>query len=193
MVSERDEQRVASWPHLVVREATIGLFVLAALVLVSVFIGIDILPEADPTDTEAAAKAPWFFVGVQELLYHLPVAFASVIFPLVSVCFLLFMPYLAYNKRELGELSLAGTVIWGLFWIGIGAAFVFFSVIPFYSQAALTTLFAVTTVAIAMRGGKLAKVSLIECLFVYLVASYALWTVIGVFFRTDLWAFTSPL
>ena len=192
MVSEHGEKRVASWPHLVVREAAVGLFVIAVLILISVFVGIERLPEADPSNTEAAAKAPWFFVGVQELLYHLPVAFASVAFPLITVLFLLFMPYLSYKRLELGDLGRIGTVLWGLVWFAVAAAFIFLSVVPFYSQAVLTVTFALFTAAFALAGGRLARMSVVESLFGYLLLSYALWTVLGVFFRTDQWAFTTP-
>lgn len=44
-------------------------------------------------------KGPWFFLGVQELLLHLPPFWAGIVFPAVFVGLFLFLPWLKTRKR----------------------------------------------------------------------------------------------
>ncbi len=58
---------------------------------------------ANPTLTTNPAKAPWYFVGLQELLEHMHPLVAGVIIPTVLVLFLFAIPYLDGDRAGAGE------------------------------------------------------------------------------------------
>ena len=184
----KTRQRTASvWPHLVIREAAIGFLVLAILVFVSLLSPLGLLPPADSSSTEIAAKAPWFFVGMQEMLYHLSPEFASAAIPALAVLFLFAFPYLSWKTILLREL---GSGKWIVLAVGLflTVSFVIFARIPFYSQAVLTLLFVLFgAVACWKKQSPVGRISLTEFIFAYLFVSYAVWTIIGQCFRTSDW------
>jgi hypothetical protein len=72
---------VPTWPHLIVREATLVLGLLAALTIAAVVFAAPLGPPADPARPENPEKAPWYFVGLQEMAsYSTPLG--AVAFPL---------------------------------------------------------------------------------------------------------------
>jgi hypothetical protein len=48
------------------------------------------------------AKAPWYFMGLQELLVHLHPAFAVFVVPLLAAALLVALPYLRYGEAPSG-------------------------------------------------------------------------------------------
>jgi len=70
-VNEEVDQMVFSWPKLIVRELIVLLGVIAFLSLVSVFFDAPLEGPADPNHPTNPSKAPWYFLGLQELVsYH---------------------------------------------------------------------------------------------------------------------------
>lgn len=96
----RERELVNTWPHLVRLELCAAL---ATLLLVSWWaIGLEVPlgPPADPTVTPAVAKAPWFFVGVQELLQYFDAWLAGAVLPGVLIVGLCALPYLDRGERS---------------------------------------------------------------------------------------------
>ncbi len=58
---------------------------------------------ADPNWTENPAKAPWYFVGLQELLVYFDPWIAGVSIPLLIILGLAALPYLDPNPRGVGQ------------------------------------------------------------------------------------------
>lgn len=58
---------------------------------------------ANPNVTTNPAKAPWYFVGLQELLEHMHPLVAGVIVPTVLVLFLMAIPYLDHSREGSGR------------------------------------------------------------------------------------------
>ena len=58
---------------------------------------------ANPMVTTDPAKAPWYFVGLQELLEHMHPTLAGVIIPTILVFFLLALPYLDSSREGKGK------------------------------------------------------------------------------------------
>jgi hypothetical protein len=184
-----EHKTVTAFPHLVVREATVGFLVLAGLALFALTVPLEMLPPASDEFADAARKAPWFLVGVQEMLYHLPPKWTAAFLPALAVLFLLAMPYLSWKRVALGELRhSAGKWAWFVLWLVLAAAFHFGAVMPFHAQTALTLLFLGLSVwgVFAPRRSP-AGLSLTEVFFLYLVASYGVWTITGLWLRTDDW------
>jgi hypothetical protein len=68
-------------------------------------IGLDLplVAEADPRVTPAVAKAPWFFVGVQEMLQYFDAWLAGAVLPAVMLIGLCALPYLDVGKEASGR------------------------------------------------------------------------------------------
>jgi quinol-cytochrome oxidoreductase complex cytochrome b subunit len=83
---------VFAWPHLLYRELLVVLWVVVVLHVVSLVFMAPLEEMADPTRTPNPAKAPWYFLGLQELV-HYSALFGGVIVPTLIVLALLVVPY----------------------------------------------------------------------------------------------------
>lgn len=100
-VRDEEEDMVMTVPHLVVRELIAFEVLVIALVLVSLLFNAPLEWIADPQHTPNPAKAPWYFLGLQELLHYFPPVVAGVILPTLAVIALIIIPYVQINvKRE---------------------------------------------------------------------------------------------
>ena len=86
-------QRVPTVPNLIVREAAVGLALVAFIMIMAIIWDAPLLEQANPGMSPNPAKAPWYFMGFQELLLHLHPVFASFIWPLLGVAALLWIPF----------------------------------------------------------------------------------------------------
>jgi len=80
--------------------------VLAALIVLTVWsLGVDapLKAMADPNWTENPAKAPWYFVGLQEVLVYFDPWIAGVVLPGLIILGLASIPYLDPNPKGIGE------------------------------------------------------------------------------------------
>jgi quinol-cytochrome oxidoreductase complex cytochrome b subunit len=93
---------VFAWPHLLYREALVALGVVIALHLVSLVFMAPLEEMADPTRTPNPAKAPWYFLGLQELV-HYSALIGGVVVPTLLVSALFVLPYVDRNPRGSGE------------------------------------------------------------------------------------------
>jgi hypothetical protein len=98
---QEEEDMVMTVPHLVARELIAFEVLVIALVLISLFFNAPLEWVADPLHTPNPAKAPWYFLGLQELLHYFPPVVAGVILPTMVVIALIVIPYVQINvKRE---------------------------------------------------------------------------------------------
>lgn len=100
----RDEKgkpaQVLFLPHLLWRETAVALVLLAAVSLFSAFVRAPLGPAANPGLSLNPAKAPWYFLGFQELLVHLHPLFAVVVVPALGALALVALPYLGFPKDD---------------------------------------------------------------------------------------------
>ena len=99
---KREARLVNAWPHLVYREVVVALVVTAALAALSLWLDAPLEPEADRTRTPNPAKAPWYFLGVQELA-HYSAFWGGVFVPAAMVVGLALLPYLDRAPVALGR------------------------------------------------------------------------------------------
>lgn len=93
-----DEQKpVMVWPHLLVRHAVAALVVLLVVMGVSILFDAPLGEIANPNVTPNPEKAPWYFVGLQELLSHLHPVVAGVLVPAGILIGLVALPYIDRN------------------------------------------------------------------------------------------------
>jgi len=102
-VEARDpEDEVFAWPHLLYRELLVALGVVIALHVVSLLFMAPLEEMADPTRTPNPAKAPWYFLGLQELV-HYSAFVGGVLVPTLIVVALLALPYVDRHPRGVGR------------------------------------------------------------------------------------------
>ena len=87
------DEEVMSWPHLLHRELLVLLAVLIVLHIVSLLFNAPLEEIADPTRTPNPAKAPWYFLGLQELV-HYSAFTGGILVPTFLLLLLILVPYL---------------------------------------------------------------------------------------------------
>jgi len=93
-------EQVSFLPDLLWRELAVGLLILAAVTLYAAVVRAPLGPAANPGLSLNPAKAPWYFIGFQELLVHLHPLFALVVLPALGVVALVALPYLGFASDE---------------------------------------------------------------------------------------------
>jgi len=102
MVGKGPENTVFSFPIVLLWEIILLLGVTLALFLFSLVKQAPLEEIANPQVTTDPAKAPWYFVGLQELLEHMHPTLAGVIIPTALVLFLVALPYIDYSRADVG-------------------------------------------------------------------------------------------
>jgi quinol-cytochrome oxidoreductase complex cytochrome b subunit len=92
---------VLAWPHLLSRELALLLITLVALSATSLLWDAPLEQMANPALTPNPAKAPWYFLGLQELVKYGAV-FGGVVVPGVLLLALLLLPYVDAQPRGVG-------------------------------------------------------------------------------------------
>ena len=100
VVGDRGPQ-LMTYPHLLIREAIAFQVLLIAMVLVALFWDAPLEQLANPLLTPNPAKAPWYFLGLQELLHFFPPFVAGILIPTLVVIALVVIPY--FNVNVEGE------------------------------------------------------------------------------------------
>jgi quinol-cytochrome oxidoreductase complex cytochrome b subunit len=95
-----EEETVVTFPHLVWKEFLAGLAMFVFMLAVSIQVNAPLLQRANTAITPNPAKAPWYFVGLQELLERFPPVMAGVAFPSFVIIFMILTPYLDRNPSR---------------------------------------------------------------------------------------------
>lgn len=84
---------VPAIPELIVREAAFAALVTCCILLFAMFIDAPLGEMANPELTPATVKAPWYFLGAQELLLHVHPIFAICVLPIFIALFFTILPF----------------------------------------------------------------------------------------------------
>jgi len=95
-------KKVDTHPHLTYKEAYVALIIILALLLFSVFVDAPLLDKAKPAISPNPSKAPWYFMGFQELLIHTHATFGAFIIPLLTTVFFISIPFFKYEELKPG-------------------------------------------------------------------------------------------
>ena len=111
--------KVSTWPHLLVGEFVASLACLTLLMVLSAFVNAPLLELANYNATPNPSKAPWYFLGLQELLTMFHPMVAGVTIPGMGLFLLILSPYLdknPSNKPEDRKFAISIFTIFLMFW-----------------------------------------------------------------------------
>jgi cytochrome b/b6/petD-like protein len=191
--------RLMTYPHLLVREAIAFELLVIAMVLVALFWNAPLEQLANPLLTPNPAKAPWYFLGLQELLHFFPPFVAGILIPTLVVIALIVIPYFNVNidggplwaRRPAQNLRLVLAIVLAL--------------LAFLAAFHAWTIFAPTAIVAALLvysyTGREAKAGWIKTLaakpvswwvMTWFIAVSLCLTVVGTFFRGPGWSWVWP-
>jgi quinol-cytochrome oxidoreductase complex cytochrome b subunit len=197
---------VLTSPNLVVREGVAALVLLAVLLLVSALFPAPLQEQANSGMSPNPAKAPWYFMGVQELLVHLHPTFAVFAVPLLAMAFLLALPYFRYGEAPTGSwfhsergrrtalVAAAAALVLTPSYVVLSEFVVKWpAMLPFLPQAVSNGLVPVTLWAGAVFGlywvlrrfFSASRLEAVQAAFTFLAAASLVLTATGVFFRGE--------
>jgi len=201
---EADAEYVPVDPHLLLREYVVMLVVIASVLVIAILFGAPLGEPANAGVSPNPAKAPWYFLGFQELLLHFHPLFAVFIVPLLIAVAVISVPFLKYDSEQSGTwfLSAAGrriaivaattallaTPLWILAdefvvgpggWLPNSSPLISNGLLPFMALlAGIVAFYAVLRKKFAASMNEA-----VQALFVLFVVSFAVLTATGVWFR----------
>jgi hypothetical protein len=203
MIEKGPDNTIFSFPTVAILELLITLGTFAALLVFSLFKNAPLEELANPLVTTDPAKAPWYFMGLQEMLEHAHPLVSGVIMPTLMVLFVMAIPYLDNSrvgsgvwftsprgKRIAGWTALYTAIIMPAYIVldnifpprellrGVVPDVVAQSILPAIIMAILVLL----PVAVLMRSKPSAR-ELVLVLFTVLFISALIFTLTGFFFR----------
>jgi quinol-cytochrome oxidoreductase complex cytochrome b subunit len=121
--------KVHTWPHLLLAEFVAALFITAFLLIFSIFVNAPLLTLANFNLTPNPSKAPWYFLGLQELLTMFHPMVAGVTIPGLGLIGLILAPYSdrnPSNKPEDRKFAISLMTMFLMFWAVLVIIGVFF-------------------------------------------------------------------
>lgn len=199
-VKVADEDEVQTYPEVLFRTA-VAIEVLAiALALASLLFNAPLEGIADPSHTPNPAKAPWYFLGLQEMLHYFPPVVAGVLVPTLVVIALVVIPYFNINiaaeglflKNRRRRLSISYAV-----WIGFSLFLLLFHVyvalVPTLIVAAFMLLAGHSTQPSSKRLRRyLVSKPLSYWIMTWFLFELVVLTAVGTFFRGPGWSWVWP-
>jgi quinol-cytochrome oxidoreductase complex cytochrome b subunit len=101
-VGKNPEDEVFAWPHLVFRELLLFLLVTAVVLFLAIFWNAPLEELANPIHPPNPAKAPWYFLGLQELVSY-SAFWGGVVVPGLLVTALMLLPYMDRQRKGVGR------------------------------------------------------------------------------------------
>jgi hypothetical protein len=118
-VKAKPVDKVHTWPHLLAAEFVAALACLLFTFLFSIWVNAPLLQLSNPNQTPNPSKAPWYFLGLQELLTMFHPMVAGVTIPGVGIIVLIFAPYIdknPSNKPEDRKFAISLMTVHLMFW-----------------------------------------------------------------------------
>jgi quinol-cytochrome oxidoreductase complex cytochrome b subunit len=201
---EPKPERVTTIPYLVRRELVWAMVWIAILLIFSMMVPAPLDEIANPLHSPNPAKAPWYFLGLQELLLHFHPVVAGIIIPTLALGALFLLPFLDINLLSVGVyfrsrrgralsllavgLGLLLTPVWIIAdeflidwagWLPTWPTLVANGVIPL----TLVLLGLISLEELVQQAFHTQTEERILFLFIFLFVALAVLTVVGIFFR----------
>ena len=120
------QEKIHTWPYLARLEFLAAALTLIVLAVWSIMIDAPLEQAANTMVTPNPAKAPWYFLGLQELLVYYDPWIAGVIIPTFIIIGLALIPYLDVNEKGAGQFNFrdrpfaVSVFIFGFLALGLG-------------------------------------------------------------------------
>jgi len=102
-----NREKVWAWPNLVYTELFAGIACTVFLIVWAIFFKAPLEEPANPTWAPNPAKAPWYFLGLQEMLVYFDPWMAGVVLPGIIVVGLILLPFIDTNPKGNGYFTFA--------------------------------------------------------------------------------------
>jgi hypothetical protein len=199
-VAFRDEDYVMTFPETLVRVAVAIEVLVIFLVWLAMLWNAPLEQLADPMHTPNPAKAPWYFLGLQELLHYFPPVVAGVLVPGLVVMALIVVPYFNINVEAAGIFTKDRRRRIAIASIAVVAMVIFLLVFQVYVALPATVLIgllllvAAQTDVAASPGHRrwLASKSVSFWIMTWFLLELAVLTAVGTFFRGPGWSWVLP-
>jgi menaquinol-cytochrome c reductase cytochrome b/c subunit len=198
-VKTHDDDTVMTFPEGLFRAAVAVEVLALILVVIALLWDAPLEGLADPTRTPNPAKAPWYFLGLQELLHYFPPVVAGVLIPTLVILGLIVIPYFKINieaeglwtrnRTERLRILAVVTLVFSLFLV---VFHVYAVLIPTLLMAALMFFSARSMPSSGRFQIWLASKPLSFWIMSWFLVQAAILTLIGTFFRGPGWSFVMP-
>src|SRR5471032_894919 len=105
-IEKEESDRVWVWPDLVYTELISLILCSVVLIVWSIFLKAPLEQPANPANTPNPSKAPWYFLGLQEMLVYFDPWLAGVVLPGLIIVGLICIPYIDKNPKGNGYFTL---------------------------------------------------------------------------------------
>ncbi len=198
-VRERAEKQLMSYPQLILRGVIAFEVLTILLVVVSLVWDAPLEQLANPLLTPNPAKAPWYFLGLQELLHYFPPLVAGIVIPTLVVVALVVIPYFNVNIK--------GEPLWVadrsrrflIFIVSVGLLLIFLGLYQAWTVLVPTIVIAaLTVVAFFQLKRPYRLTSFLQArplswwVMTWFIAVSLTLTVVGTFFRGPGWSWVWP-
>jgi hypothetical protein len=187
-----------TYPSLLVREAIVFEVLIVVMVLIALFWDAPLEQLANPLLTPNPAKAPWYFLGLQELLHFFPPFVAGILIPTLVLIALVIIPYFNINiegkplweKDSAKHLGIVMAVVVALL-VLLATVDAWTIIVP---TAIVTVLLLVSYQSKFSTGwmGALSMKPLSWWVMTWFIATAVCLTVVGTFFRGPGWSWVWP-
>ncbi len=96
------ENELPTWPYLLRKELLAAIIIMIILMVWSIALDAPLEEPSDPSVTPNPAKAPWYFLGLQEMLVYFDPWIAGVVYPTLIIVGLMVIPYVDVNPKGNG-------------------------------------------------------------------------------------------
>jgi hypothetical protein len=198
-VKAHDDDYVMTFPEALFR-GTVAIEVLTlALVVLALLWDAPLEELANPLQTPNPAKAPWYFLGLQELLHYFPPVVAGVLIPALVILALIAIPYFkiniadepvwAGNRTQRLRILAIVTLVFSIFLIYFG---VYVALVPTLLVAGLMWFSSSVAASPGRFRGWLSAKPLSFWIMSWFLLQAAVLTLIGTFFRGPGWSLVMP-
>jgi hypothetical protein len=96
------QEKIHVWPYLTRNEFLCSIAVMVVLTVWSIVLDAPLEDPANPSRTPNPSKAPWYFLGLQEMLVYFDPWIAGVVLPTIIIVGLMAIPYIDKNPKGNG-------------------------------------------------------------------------------------------
>jgi quinol-cytochrome oxidoreductase complex cytochrome b subunit len=195
-----DEETVQTFPEVLFRAAVAIEVMAIGLVTMALLFNAPLEGIADPSHTPNPAKAPWYFLGLQEMLHYFPPVVAGVLVPGLVVMALVVIPYFNINIEAEGLFLKDRERRLRVFYIASAALLLFLLVFHVYVAFVPTVIVAAFMIVASQSSPQspskfrryLASKPLSYWIMTWFLFELVVLTTIGTFFRGPGWSWVWP-